>query len=142
MAHHAAVIGFVLMALGILAGAAFADGNFGNGAVVAGGRIVPLYGDSGCISVQCSRVCINNNGTYLCSTTSQFRRYDDQMHGLPIRVTAIADCTVVTPFGPATCYKSKSVSGSGQVTAQATCYVTTIWAGPYWNEGECLCEEL
>jgi hypothetical protein len=132
----------VLAAVTVCTSTAIADGVFGKGAMVAGGQIVPLYGDSGCISVQCDRVCIYNNYTYLCSTAATFRRYDDQMHGLPLRVTAIADCVVVTPFGPATCYKSKSASGSGQVTARATCYVPTIWAGPNWNEGDCLCEEL
>jgi len=64
------------------------------------------------------------------------------MHGLPIRVTAIADCTVVTFYGPVSCYKSASVTGSGTVRAQATCYIQTIFTGLYGNDGECLCEEL
>jgi hypothetical protein len=142
MTRRGVLVVCVLAGLGVCGGIACADGVFANGAAVAGGQVVPLYGDSGCISAQCSRDCIYNNYTYLCATTATFRRYDDQMNGLPLRVTAIADCVVVTPFGPATCYKSKSASGSGQVTAQATCYVSTIWAGSNWNEGDCLCEEL
>jgi hypothetical protein len=131
----------VLGAVIVCTSTAIADGVFGNGAMVAGGRIVPLYGDSGCISVQCSRDCIYNNYTWLCATRATFRRYDDQMHGLPLRVTAIADC-VVYALGQPTCYRSKSASGSEQVTAYASCYVPTIFAGVGLNEGGCLCEEL
>jgi len=132
----------VLLSVSVLCGiTAYAAGSSAGGAVVTGGQVVPLYGDSGCISVQCSRSCIYNNYTWLCATTAVFERYDHQMRGLPLRVTAIADCVVYT-LGTPTCYKSKSATGSGQVTAYATCYVPTIFAGVGLNGGECLCEEL
>jgi hypothetical protein len=131
----------VVLALG---GAVSADGLFREGALIAGGQIVPLYGDSGCISVQCSRSCLYNTYTYRCSTTATFRRYDDQMNGLPLRVAAIADCTAVT-VGFWSCYRSTSATGSGRVTARAWCYITTpfpFFAGVCVTEGDCLCEEL
>jgi len=110
-------------------------------AVAYGGEIIPLWNDSGCVSVSCSGSCDQWDTGWKCWTRSTYERYDGSGQGKPIRVTAYADCTVIHLWKSTTnCHTSRT--GSGRVTATTTCWINVIFAGQGWNDGRCLCQEL
>lgn len=138
------VIG-VLIGVLVLMVSVFALGETGSQAqpkaVAYGGEIVPLWDDSGCVSVCCNRSCNLWDEGWRCYTKSIYERYDGSGQGKPIRVTAYADCTVLHLWKSTTsCQTSRT--GSGRVTATTTCWIRVTFAGQGWNDGGCSCQEL
>jgi hypothetical protein len=108
----------------------------------------PLYDDSGCIDVLCQGGCEQDFIGWLCWMEGTFERYDENMNGLPIRVKAHADCTVVgLSIKSGSC--TATSTGSGRVTAHASCWITAWWISLFESDGWlnesrswCRCEEL
>ncbi|HCL90211.1 MAG TPA: hypothetical protein DHW70_02635 [Candidatus Atribacteria bacterium] len=138
------VIG-VLIGVLVLMVSVFALGETGSQgqpkAVAYGGEIVPLWDDSGCVSVYCNRSCNLWDTGWRCYTKSIYERYDGSGQGKPIRVTAYADCTVLH-FWKSTTSCQTSQTGSGRVTATTTCWIRVLFEGQGWNDGSCSCQEL
>jgi hypothetical protein len=104
-------------------------------------EISPLHDDSGCIKLFCGGVCVENFGNWVCRTKERSERYDEQMQPLPILVRVRGDCWVCTLYGNYYWSCTRSVRGSGCVTAYTQCTKFAVFVTLAGNDGWCSCQE-
>jgi hypothetical protein len=140
MWRRSIVFALIILIVGVVAVGGRID-RIGEDLTISDTEILPRFGDSGCILIQCARDWVENFGNWQCWTRGTYERYDDQMRPLPIQVRVKGDCWVSTFYGNYFWSCTDTEVGSGRVTATTECWKFAPLATTAGNDGGCLCQE-
>lgn len=112
------------------------------GLLAADEAAAPLYVDTGCYQTNESHGCIDNGSSIMCWQNATYERYGmPQQIPLPIEVVAHAECQYVHLWAE-WCDDHDARWGSGEVSAQARCYINPVFAGSCFDDWcYCSCSE-